>query len=512
MSAPRAASLTSDLLAPKGQAAPAAREEDLYRPQKPSPPVVDLRAVAVTAPADAAPHPDVEQDSVPEASLNAISIARVANDAAQEEVQPATARAPAPPQAPPTEPATKDPVEPPETAPVSDSAMPASAPIEAEKKVVPAPTAARRVPAAAPRSEGHRALWGLVLLAVTVAAAVIWIAAGGRLPGAEPPATPAETQPAPDEPTALDTTPRPAATSDDGAIEAASPDAAIPTTPAPLMPQTAAPAADTASVDAAQPSLDVVRIGGDGYPLLAGRAAPLAALIVLDNGEVIGAVQADAAGEWVFYGDKPVAAGAHDFSVAIKAPDAAVTLTRPDRGTTGAEAGNEATPDDPARDAAADGVVVPVMPQSKPAVGDAPIGPATDVRGDASDEGIADELTAHTAAPVPVVPLVKPTPADADATGPTAANTAGPHYVVQLGSLPSAADAERLWLEISTRHPELTAGNELLVQPGNLRGGNAVYRLRTGNFSTRAEARTLCRAFRSAGEDCLVVLRRPPTG
>jgi|GEM_PF-5692724 len=511
MSAPKPASLTSDLLALKGQAAPAAREEDLYRPETPSPPVVDLRAVAVTQAAEADAGAPATADNVPEASLKAISIARVANDPDEGE-----AAAPEPTPADTTDPRTDadrsvvdapaaaaEPV----AAPEPGSALPPAgepAPQAEETAATSAAATPARAPALPPARTGdNRALWAMGLIAAAVAAAVIWITAGGRLPESAPPAAvPAtsESAPAPTAPQAPQTSPAPTAAPGPAAADDAPAPVAEPPVPAvePTQPaQAGVPGQGaTATVQGVAPSLDVVRIGGDGFPLLAGRAAPFAELIVLDNGELIGTVTADGNGEWVFYSDRSVATGAHDFTVAVKTPSAAVTLTRPEAAAEPADGAGTG--------AAADAVVVPVTPQSKPVIED-------DGFGDAAADAPAD------AGAVPVRPQVKPSAQRLPAAAPDLQSSGtveapAPYYVVQLGSLPSAADAERLWREIAGRHPNLVADNVLQVQPGRLPGGGSVFRLRTGNFSTRAEARTLCRAFRQAGEDCLVVQRRPPTG
>jgi len=74
------------------------------------------------------------------------------------------------------------------------------------------------------------------------------------------------------------------------------------------------------------PSIDVVRIEPDGAAVIAGRAAPGAELIVLDNGAPIGMATADAFGEWVFIPEAPLPAGAHEFGLVVKRVQGGVTL------------------------------------------------------------------------------------------------------------------------------------------------------------------------------------------
>lgn len=74
------------------------------------------------------------------------------------------------------------------------------------------------------------------------------------------------------------------------------------------------------------PSFDLVRVEPDGSAVIAGRAAPHAELILLHNGEPIGKVKADWAGEWAFVTDKPLPADRHKITILVNDPDAAITL------------------------------------------------------------------------------------------------------------------------------------------------------------------------------------------
>ena len=101
------------------------------------------------------------------------------------------------------------------------------------------------------------------------------------------------------------------------------------------------------------PSFDVVRVNPDGRAVIAGRAAPGARVVVLDGGREIGAVDADARGEWVLLPDQPLPPGSRELSLRAEVPgqpaqasDKSVVLMIPE-GQGGALA--VAVPRDPAK-------------------------------------------------------------------------------------------------------------------------------------------------------------------
>jgi nucleoid-associated protein YgaU len=63
------------------------------------------------------------------------------------------------------------------------------------------------------------------------------------------------------------------------------------------------------------PSFDVVRVNPSGDAVIAGRAEPNAEITILDKGKVIGSVQADERGEWVFLPDSALDPGEHSFTL-----------------------------------------------------------------------------------------------------------------------------------------------------------------------------------------------------
>jgi len=76
-----------------------------------------------------------------------------------------------------------------------------------------------------------------------------------------------------------------------------------------------APDAPDAPGAAAQPSFDIVRVEPSGDTVVAGRGVPGATVELLSNGSVIATTAADAAGEFVFVLETPLAAGGHDLAL-----------------------------------------------------------------------------------------------------------------------------------------------------------------------------------------------------
>jgi hypothetical protein len=77
------------------------------------------------------------------------------------------------------------------------------------------------------------------------------------------------------------------------------------------------------------PVIDLVRLESDGSTIIAGRAMPGTALIVLDNDEAIGSAVAGETGDWMLIPDRPLAGGAHEIALAVKAGGGAVNVETP---------------------------------------------------------------------------------------------------------------------------------------------------------------------------------------
>lgn len=207
--------------------------------------------------------------------------------------------------------------------------------------------------------------------------------------------------------------------------------AIMPSEPAETPPEAAGPA---------EPSVDVVRIDPDGSAVIAGRAAPNAELIILDNGAPIGTVTADGFGEWVFIPDSPLPPGAHEFGLVVKSVKGRVSVPAP---------GEAAQPPPP----------------------------------ETSD-------SEANAAPIPPR---KPVPA------------ADTDFTVQLASVKTKAGAEREWLELKRRFPEILDGLKMGLDEAKLRGNGTVIRVRTGGFATLRDAIHLCARLAAKRQECLVI-------
>ena len=90
---------------------------------------------------------------------------------------------------------------------------------------------------------------------------------------------------------------------------------------------------------APSPTFDVVRINPSGDVVIAGRAAPNAAVTIFDGTREIGRATADQRGEWVFLPKEPLPAGSRELSLSAQldgeAPqrsDQVVVLAVPERG------------------------------------------------------------------------------------------------------------------------------------------------------------------------------------
>ena len=211
------------------------------------------------------------------------------------------------------------------------------------------------------------------------------------------------------------------------------------------------------STEANRPSVDVVRIERDGAAVIAGRAAPGAELILLDNGSPIGTAQADSHGEWVFIPIDPLPSGAHDFGLVIKKIEGGASVPSLEK-----------------------------MPAAKE-----PAAPGV--------RGLNEPGTVAGAAAAMPIPPRKPD------TGTKHGATAPLPFAVQLASVKTRAGAEREWRALRDRYPEILSGLPRSFDGAKLAGGDTVVRLRTGAFVNRAAAAALCARLVAKNQNCLVV-------
>lgn len=220
----------------------------------------------------------------------------------------------------------------------------------------------------------------------------------------------------------------------------------------------AVPESGTGSI---APSFDLVRIEADGHAVLAGRAAPNAALILLDNGEILSRVTTNFAGEWAFVTEQPLAKGEHDFALLIDSPQGQVTIP-------------------------------------------APKTPASNEPGAASD-GASDDSSQDGASVTPTAPLPNRKPEKPDLGSWLGVPGKKPSYEVQLASVSSRDAATSEWKRLQERFPDLLGKQPLMLRTMKQNNGAGRFRVRTGTYSQLEEAREVCQALRSADQDCLVV-------
>lgn len=77
-------------------------------------------------------------------------------------------------------------------------------------------------------------------------------------------------------------------------------------------------------------------------------------------------------------------------------------------------------------------------------------------------------------------------------------------YHIQLGSFASEGDALSAWNRIKNGHGRVIGAHRHHVEAASVDRLGTVYRLQLMGFSTESDARTLCRALKNNGQDCLV--------
>jgi len=108
----------------------------------------------------------------------------------------------------------------------------------------------------------------------------------------------------------------------------------------------------------------------------------------------------------------------------------------------------------------------------------------------ASASGSAENTPPETAAAAPAAPLA------------TASVPPG-SYVVQIASLPSEAEAQKSYDNLSKKFAELIGGRGVDIRKAEIAGKGTYYRVRIPAGS-REEANALCTRYKSAGGSCLV--------
>lgn len=108
----------------------------------------------------------------------------------------------------------------------------------------------------------------------------------------------------------------------------------------------------------------------------------------------------------------------------------------------------------------------------------------------------------------PAAPAEKPAAATAEEAAPAVGKPSPPPAangpagsVVQLGAYRNTAQAERAWLALSARFPQLSSATKVVIPYSA--GGSSGYRLRAAT-SSPGDATALCNALRSGGESCFI--------
>ncbi|MHA1530121.1 MAG: SPOR domain-containing protein [Alphaproteobacteria bacterium] len=76
---------------------------------------------------------------------------------------------------------------------------------------------------------------------------------------------------------------------------------------------------------------------------------------------------------------------------------------------------------------------------------------------------------------------------------------------IQLGAYSGKELTRTEWARIYRENEDILAGRALVVQ-STISGGRRFFRLRAGPFKDQIEARNICRALQSRGQECLVVV------
>jgi cell division septation protein DedD len=113
-------------------------------------------------------------------------------------------------------------------------------------------------------------------------------------------------------------------------------------------------------------------------------------------------------------------------------------------------------------------------------------------------EGLPQERAA-----APVAEKPSPTP---EQVTPKAADPGA--YAIQLTAVSSSQKAEKAWSDLAKRHRDLLGQLSPRVEPAELDGVGAVYRLQAGPLKSEQQARNLCAALEGRGQDCLIVRNR----
>ncbi len=97
----------------------------------------------------------------------------------------------------------------------------------------------------------------------------------------------------------------------------------------------------------------------------------------------------------------------------------------------------------------------------------------------------------------------------AQQTAPAAApvGAGGGKYRLQLASVKSENEAQKVWSRISSRHKSLIGARQPTIEKMTLGTLGTFYRLQIGPFSDKAESLKLCNSFKRSGVECFLISR-----
>jgi hypothetical protein len=118
------------------------------------------------------------------------------------------------------------------------------------------------------------------------------------------------------------------------------------------------------------------------------------------------------------------------------------------------------------------------------------------------EPGQVPVLTAPTATQSASVPKTAPQKPAA-----SSANAAGGGFLVQLASVNSEKLAEREWARLQKAFPDLFGSRELTIEKKDIAGRGTFYRVQTGGYASLDEARAVCGDLKAKKQACLPVNR-----
>jgi cell division septation protein DedD len=139
---------------------------------------------------------------------------------------------------------------------------------------------------------------------------------------------------------------------------------------------------------------------------------------------------------------------------------------------------------------------------AKPAPAPAPVAPVAPVEPPAQQAADSDQQTVHAPPPAP-----SPTGASGQPHRMAAVSNATdgtPHYVVQVSSQRSEADAQASYKALQQKYTSVLSGHDPIIRRADLGDKGTFYRAQVGPFATMDEATQLCNSLKSAGGQCII--------